>query len=140
MNASAPYGGFFEYDRKRERLEEVARELEDPAVWSSPARAQELGRERARLTDQVGEIDRAGKGILDAAELLELAEAEQDEPAARDLEQDAARLEGAVRHLELKRMFRGEMDAHSAFLDIHLDNSSFDFNSPPGLGEKRQPA
>ena len=28
------------------------------------------------------------------------------------------RLEGEVRHLELKRMFRGEMDSHSAFLDI----------------------
>ena len=39
----APYGGFFEYDRKKERLEEVGRELEDPAVWSEPERAQELG-------------------------------------------------------------------------------------------------
>jgi len=36
-------GGFFEYDRKQERLEEVACELEDPAVWSNPARAQEQG-------------------------------------------------------------------------------------------------
>jgi peptide chain release factor 2 len=118
VNASPRYGGFFEYDRKRERLEEVGRELEEPTLWSNPARAQELGRERARLSADVSEIDRTAKGVGDAVELLELAEAEGDEGAARDIERDAVRLEGEVRHLELKRMFRGEMDSHSAFLDI----------------------
>jgi peptide chain release factor 2 len=118
VNALPRYGGFFEYDSKQERLEEVARELEDPGVWSNPARAQELGRERARLSAEVGAIDRTTKGIGDASELLELAEAEGDEPAARDIERDAQRLEADVRRLELQRMFRGEMDSHSAFLDI----------------------
>src|SRR5690348_7581987 len=75
-SASARYGGFFEYDRKLERLEEVGRELEDPAVWSQPERAQELGKERARLTTDVTEMERTAKGISDAAELLELAEGE----------------------------------------------------------------
>src|SRR5262249_20828452 len=70
------------------------------------------------LSAELGELDRAGKGVGEASELLELAEAEGDEPAARDIERDAERLEGDVRHLELKRMFRGEMDAHNAFLDI----------------------
>ena len=96
----------------------MARELEDPAVWSNPTRAQELGRERARLSADVGELDRTTKGIADAAELLELAEAENDAAAASDIERDAGQLEEQVRHLELKRMFRGEMDAHNAFLDI----------------------
>ncbi|HXY77024.1 MAG TPA: PCRF domain-containing protein, partial [Steroidobacteraceae bacterium] len=118
LNAWPRFGGFFEYDRKHERLEEVARELEDPNVWSNPSRAQELGRERARLSAGVGEIDRTAKGIGEASELLELAEAEGDEAAAGDIERDAQRLEAEVRHLELKRMFRGEMDAHNAFLDI----------------------
>jgi peptide chain release factor 2 len=118
VNASLHFGGFFEYDRKQERLEEVARELEDPAVWAKPARAQELGRERARLTSDVGELDRTTKAIADAAELLELAQVEGDENAARDIERDAQLLEAQVRRLEFKRMFRGEMDSHSAFLDI----------------------
>jgi peptide chain release factor 2 len=117
-SASPPYGGFFEYDNKKERLEEVSRELEDPAVWTKPERAQELGRERAKLTADTGEIDRATKGIADAAELLELAESENDEAAARDIDNDAQRLEADVRRLELKRMFHGEMDSHNAFLDI----------------------
>jgi peptide chain release factor 2 len=117
-SASPPYGGFFEYDNKKERLEEVSRELEDPAVWTKPERAQELGRERAKLTADTVEIDRTTKGIADAAELLELAESEGDEAAARDIDADAQRLESDVRHLELKRMFHNEMDSHNAFLDI----------------------
>jgi peptide chain release factor 2 len=117
-SASPPYGGFFEYDNKKERLEEVSRELEDPAVWTKPERAQELGRERAKLTADTGEIDRTTKAIADAAELLELAEGEGDEAAARDIDSDAQRLEADVRRLELKRMFHGEMDSHNAFLDI----------------------
>jgi peptide chain release factor 2 len=112
------YGGFFEYDTKKERLEEVGRELEEPAVWSDPERAQTLGRERSRLAADVAEIERATKGIADATELLELAESEGDEGAARDIERDAQGLEKEVRHLELKRMFRDKMDSHSAFLDI----------------------
>jgi peptide chain release factor 2 len=117
-SASAPSGGFFEYDRKKERLEEVNRELEDPAVWSKPEAAQELGRERARLAQDIEEIDRTTGSISSAGELLGLAESENDEATFRDLETEASRLEGAVRRLEFKRMFRGEMDAHSAFLDI----------------------
>ena len=63
-------------------------------------------------------MDKASGGVQDALELLELAEGENDEAAARDLEREAAGLEAAVRRLEFKRMFRGEMDAHGAFLDI----------------------
>jgi peptide chain release factor 2 len=118
MSARARYGGFFEYDRKKERLEEVARELEDPSVWQKPDRAQQLGRERARLTSDIGEIDRTSKGISDAIELLALAESEGEESAVRDIERDSERLASEVRRLELKRMFRGEMDSHGAFLDI----------------------
>jgi len=99
-------------------LEEVSLELEDPAIWTKPERAQELGKERARLTADLQDIDRTSKGIADANELLELAESENDEGAVRDIEKDAQRLESEVRKLELKRMFRGKMDSHNAFLDI----------------------
>jgi peptide chain release factor 2 len=50
--------------------------------------------------------------------LLELAESEGDEGMAREIERDAAKLETEVRKIEFKRMFRGEMDSHNAFVDI----------------------
>ena len=112
------YGGFFEYDNKKERLEEVSRELEDPAVWQQPDKAQELGKERARLSSELEEIDRTQRAVGDSAELLELAEAEDDEGTAREIESGLPEVEARVRKLELKRMFRGEMDSHNAFLDV----------------------
>ncbi|MGQ0385054.1 MAG: peptide chain release factor 2 [Gammaproteobacteria bacterium] len=110
--------GYLEYDRKRERLEELNRELADPAVWNTPDRAQALGRERARLDQTIGDLDQLGRGLADSSELLELVETEQDEPGFREVERDAGRLGERVRQLELSRMFPGEMDSHSAFLDI----------------------
>jgi len=92
--------------------------LESPDIWSAPDRAQELGRERARLTAQLAELDRTQTAVSDASELLELAERENDESTARDIERESGALEAGVRRLEFKRMFRGEMDAHNAFLDI----------------------
>jgi peptide chain release factor 2 len=87
-------------------------------LWKLPERAQELGRERARLTAELDELDRASGAVSEAAELLELAEHENDESTARDIERDTSQIEARVRQLEFKRMFRGEMDAHNAFLDI----------------------
>jgi peptide chain release factor 2 len=87
-------------------------------VWSQPERAQELGRERARLGAELGEMDRVSGSVHAALELLELAEAENDESTANDLERERPKFEASVRALEFKRMFRGEMDSHSAFLDI----------------------
>ena len=63
-------------------------------------------------------MDKGTGGITSAVELLEMAESEDDEGMAREIERDAAKLETDVRKLEFKRMFRGEMDSHNAFLDI----------------------
>jgi peptide chain release factor 2 len=63
-------------------------------------------------------MDKNTGAIKSTVELLDLAESENDEGMAREIEQDAARLETDVRKLEFKRMFRGEMDSHNAFLDI----------------------
>ena len=87
-------------------------------MWAQPERAQQLGRERASLSSDIEAISRVDGGISAATELLELAESEQDEATAADLTREADSLETAVRRLELKRMFRGEMDSHNAFLDI----------------------
>jgi len=63
-------------------------------------------------------MDKSTGAISSAAELLELAESENDEGTAREIERDAGKLESDVRKLEFKRMFRGEMDSHNAFVDI----------------------
>ena len=63
-------------------------------------------------------MDRVTGSVRSALELLDLAEAENDESTANDIERERPKFEASVRALEFKRMFRGEMDAHNAFLDI----------------------
>jgi peptide chain release factor 2 len=111
-------GGTFDYEAKHERLTEVLRELEDPAVWQNPERAQELGRERTKLEGVVATLDKLRQDLAEAGELLEMAEVEADAGTATAVQQDLDRMERDVQKLEFKRMFPGEMDAHSAFLDI----------------------
>jgi len=66
----------------------------------------------------VGTLDRVSNGLKDAGELLTLATEENDESTAREVERDVAALEQDVKKLEFQRMFPGEMDSHSCFLDI----------------------
>ncbi|WP_431636993.1 peptide chain release factor 2 [Dyella sp. KULCS107] len=110
--------GYLDYATKRERLEEVSRELENPNVWDDPARAQELGRERARLDTIVNGIDRLTSGLTDARELVELAAADGDEDTVVSVQNDVSRLDAEVNKLEFQRMFSGKMDSANAFVDI----------------------
>ncbi|WP_184672662.1 peptide chain release factor 2 [Rhodanobacter sp. A1T4] len=110
--------GYLDYATKRERLEEVTRELESPTVWDDPARAQELGRERARLDTIVSGIDTLTAGLTDGNELLQMAIADNDEETAQSVVTDVARLDGQISKLEFQRMFSGKMDATNAFVDI----------------------
>ncbi|WP_369938839.1 peptide chain release factor 2 [Xanthomonas medicagonis] len=110
--------GFLDYDAKKERLEEVTRELESPDVWNDPERAQGLGRERANLEKTVGGIASVLDGLNEALEFLELAESENDEDTALAVSADVDRFQAHVEKLEFQRMFSGQMDASNAFVDI----------------------
>ena len=116
--ASRPSGGIFDYPGKQERLTEVLRELEDPQVWNQPERAQALGRERAQLEGVVGMIDKLAQGIADAGDLLTMAVEENDGATVASVATEVDGYEREVGNLEFRRMFSGEMDARSAFLDI----------------------
>ncbi|RZA19375.1 MAG: peptide chain release factor 2 [Lysobacteraceae bacterium] len=110
--------GFLDYDAKRERLEEVERELENPAIWNEPERAQALGRERSMLDKTVNGLRDLKDGLAGAGELLDLAEMEDDEDTALAVVVDVDRFEKGVEQLEFQRMFSGKMDSANAFVDI----------------------
>ncbi|MDP7193166.1 MAG: peptide chain release factor 2 [Arenicellales bacterium] len=111
-------GGIFDYDTRKERLEEVLLRLEDPAVWSDPTQAQKLGQERARLEETVQTLDDLDIRTHDAIELLELVRAEDDAEALMEIEREALQLGKRLGKLEFLRMFAGELDIASAFVDI----------------------
>ena len=110
--------GYLDYDGKKERLEEVERELEDPAVWNDPENAQKLGKERSTLEGVVKTVDELETGVVDARDLLDMAVEEDDEDTVAEVEEEVAGLMAKLEVLEFRRMFSGEADANNAFLDI----------------------
>lgn len=93
-------------------------ELENPAIWNDPEKAQHLGKERARLETIVDGLDNTIRSVTDASELLELAEMEQDESTVLSIQEDLQGSEQIVAELEFRRMFSGDMDPNNAFMDI----------------------
>ena len=87
-------------------------------MWNDAERAQALGRERAALDKTVTGIRQLTEGLAAAGELLDLAEAEQDEDTALAVVDDVERFARGVDQLEFQRMFSGKMDSHPAFVDI----------------------
>ena len=77
-----------------------------------------MGRERARLAQVVEGLQRIAAGLGDAAELLDLAAADQDEASIAAVATDVQALAGQVGQLEFRRMFAGPMDSANAFVDI----------------------
>ena len=118
MNVLIHLGGIFDFDRRKEELEEVNRELEQPNVWDDPENAQKLGQERARLEKIVLTIEELDTSLNDAEELLEMSVEENDEDSISSIIDDLKSLEDNVVELEFRRMFSGEMDACNAFVDI----------------------
>ncbi len=111
-------GGIFDYPGKKEKLEEVLRELEDPTVWNDPEKAQKLGKERSALEAVVNVLDDLAVNLSDASDLIELAREEDDAETVESVAEDLAICENKVSELEFRRMFSGEQDEASAFLDI----------------------
>ncbi len=94
------------------------RELELPTLWEQPEKAQALGREKVQLESIVLNIRQMQEQLKDLLELFEMAESEQDEVLYTDILTDLAGIEKQVADLEFRRMFNGEMDHASAYLDI----------------------
>ncbi len=117
---SAPtfLGGIFDYDAKKERLEEVNAELEQPDVWNEPERAQALGKERSSLEAIVDTLDQMSQGLEDVAGLLDLAVEADDEETFNEAVAELDTLEEKLAQLEFRRMFSGEYDSADCYLDI----------------------
>lgn len=87
-------------------------------MWNDPEYAQKLGKERSTLDAIVSTLDELTSGLTDADELLEMSVEEEDEEGVQGVVSELDELASKLEALEFHRMFSGEMDPNSAFLDI----------------------
>ncbi|WP_415184122.1 peptide chain release factor 2 [Phaeovulum sp.] len=101
------------------RLEEFNAMIEDGDLWSDPARAQKLMRERQMLMDAVETYRRIDRDLTDNVELIELGEMEDDPEIVTDAEESLKTLREFSATKELEALLDGEADSNDTFLEIH---------------------
>ncbi|MBI5938518.1 MAG: peptide chain release factor 2 [Betaproteobacteria bacterium] len=110
--------GYLDYPGKRDRLDEVIKLTEDPALWNDAQKAQELGRERKSLEAVVITLEEVDRSLKDTGELFELARMEDDEDTLNSVAEDVAGIEKRLAELEFRRMFANPMDPSPCFIEI----------------------
>jgi peptide chain release factor 2 len=111
------YGGIFEIDAWKRRLEALEAKASDPDLWKDQAAAQTILRERTRLTESL-EAQQALEHKLEEAQVCaELAR--EGEAVGEDLVASVDALGEALDQSELEMMLTGEHDDGDAILTIH---------------------
>ncbi|NUN05740.1 MAG: peptide chain release factor 2 [Bdellovibrio sp.] len=111
--------GYLDLDKKKKRLDELAIQAENPALWEKPAEMQKHNKEKSLLERAVGEFDAFANRLSDAQVLLEMAVEAQDEGSFGEVKTEITALEKFGQELELKRVLSGELDANSSYLSIN---------------------
>ncbi|PZO65601.1 MAG: peptide chain release factor 2 [Paracoccus denitrificans] len=108
-----------DWDTAPHRLEEMNAMIEDGDLWSDPARAQKLMRERQALSDAVETYRRIGQELQDNVDLIELGEAEGDTEVVTEAEAALKILSATAAQKELEALLNGEADSNDTFLEIN---------------------
>ncbi|WP_114965165.1 peptide chain release factor 2 [Alkalilacustris brevis] len=101
------------------RLEEFNAMIEDPDLWSDPARAQKLMRERQMLVDSLTVHESISQELSDNIELIEMGEAEGDAEIVAEAEATLKALAARAAEKELEALLDGEADGNDTFLEIN---------------------
>jgi peptide chain release factor 2 len=112
-------GGIFDWDTAQERLAELNKRSEDPRLWGNPQAAQKLMRERQSLERSINVYQRLERDLDDAVTLIELGEAEKDEPSVQDGEAALRKLAPEARRQEVEALLAGEADSNDTYLEVH---------------------
>lgn len=90
-----------------------------PDFWNDSAAAQKTAAELKSLKVLIGPQPEFERRVADALELLELAEEEEDEETAAQVEEDAAAIEKELDRYELNAQLSGPNDRRGVYLSFH---------------------
>lgn len=110
---------FLDWDRALRRLDELNARVEDPTLWDDPKQAQEVMRERTRLDQAISATKAIQQEMNDTVELMEMAEAEEDNALVDEAVAQLAELAERADDDKVKALLAGEADANDTYLEIH---------------------
>ncbi len=106
-------------DKALSRQQELAALTEDPNLWNDAPKAQKLMTEKNRLDADIADYQRLEQNKKDLADLIELAESENDETVLAEAAAQLEALQKEAAAKELESLLSGEADSNDTFLEIH---------------------
>lgn len=116
----------FDLPKLEAELERTNREIEQEDFWSNLEYAQKVMKEKKTMETTVESFYSAKKTLEDIEELMELAEMEEDEAMASEIEDMFADLKASLEQMRIKTLLSGKYDKCSAILSIHAGTGGVD--------------
>ncbi len=88
-------------------------------MWNSPAKAQEVMREKKILENKLGSFYRLENGFKDNTELAVIANTENDQEMLDIAQAELAKMQEIAFKFETECLFSGEADSNNCFLEIN---------------------
>jgi peptide chain release factor 2 len=114
-----PYGGIFDIDAKRQKINELQMQAALPDFWNERERAQEVLKEQRKCQSLVQRWDKGHSMLEDAETLVELAAEARDDSSLEEVGVMVSNLVTLLEKMEFERMLSGENDRFGALLNIN---------------------
>lgn len=112
-------GGPFDISRKRDRINELLKEMEKDNFWQDIEKANGINQELNGLKKEITSYENLKKEIKSNNEMIELLEIEYSLEIKNELENSIIRIEKDLESLELNTLFTGDYDNKNCYLEIH---------------------
>jgi peptide chain release factor 2 len=109
----------FDVVAKEKEIAELEKESASPGFWDDQAGAQRQMRRLSDLRDEVSVWSNVSRRAGDALDLLDLAEAEEDESLTGEIAAEVDALAAALEKMEFQLRMAGKHDRSDALLSVH---------------------
>ncbi len=113
------YGGIFDVDERKEKIDDLEKITADPAFWNDQQQANKILKELNEHKSWTEAYDKLAAGAKTCREELDVASELEDESFNDELSGLIAALEVDISSIEFKNMLSGKDDPGNAIITIH---------------------
>lgn len=118
-NRCLKWGIHFDLANKRDRVEEMEKEMEAPDFWNDAERSAKVMQESKSLKDTIQKYEDLQGLYDDAMTLIEMGYEEEDDSLLPEIEDTINQFESTYESLRIATLLSGEYDGNSAILTLH---------------------
>ena len=109
----------FDIDGKRQEIDALEKEINDPNFWQDKEAAQTVLQKSNRLKNKVAGFLEIANLCQETVDLWELAMLEDDQSFCGEIERNLKELENLYGQAQLDMLLSGPYDSHNAIMSLH---------------------